>query len=154
MKINLLSAALLMTLSLGVQAAVSDQITIKDGFVREAPPNQTISGAFMTLKNNDLSDHKVVSATSPAAKTVELHTHTHENGMMKMRQTPQIELPANAEVMLKPGGLHIMLIDLTAPLSTDTPVAVTIKFEDGSEKTLELPVKSMKPMGNMNHMKH
>lgn len=154
MNINLLASALLMTLSLGVQAAVNDQIQIKDGFVREVPPNQTISAAFMTIQNNDLSDHKVVSASSPAAKIVELHTHTHENGMMKMRQIPQIDLPAGADAMLKPGGLHIMLIDLTAPLATDKPVPVTIKFEDGSEKTMELPVKSVKPMGNMGQMKH
>lgn len=154
MKINLLASALLMTLSLGVQAAVNDQIQIKDGFVREVPPNQTISAAFMTIQNNDMSDHKVVSASSPAAKTVELHTHTHENGMMKMRQIPQIDLPAGADAMLKPGGLHIMLIDLTAPLASDKLVPVTIKFEDGSEKTMDLPVKSVKSMGNMGQMKH
>lgn len=154
MNINPLASALLMTLSLGVQAAVNDQIQIKDGFVREVPPNQTISAAFMTIQNNDMSDHKVVSASSPAAKIVELHTHTHENGMMKMRQIPQIDLPAGADAMLKPGGLHIMLIDLTAPLASDKPVPVTIKFEDGSEKTMELPVKSVKPMGNMGQMKH
>lgn len=154
MNINLLASAMLMTLSLGVQAAVNDHIQIKDGFVREVPPNQTISAAFMTIQNNDMSDHKVVSASSPAAKVVELHTHTHENGMMKMRQIPQIDLPAGADATLKPGGLHIMLIDLTAPLATDKPVPVTIKFEDGSEKTMELPVKSVKPMGNMGQMKH
>lgn len=154
MNINLLASALLMTLSLGVQAAVNDQIQIKDGFVREVPPNQTISAAFMTIQNNDMSDHKVVSASSPAAKIVELHTHTHESGMMKMRQIPQIDLPAGADAMLKPGGLHIMLIDLTAPLASDKPVPVTIKFEDGSEKTMELPVKSVKAMGNMGQMKH
>lgn len=153
MKFNLLTASLLMSLSLGVQASVSEQITVKDGFVREVPPNQTISAAFMTLQNNDMSDHKVVSATSPAAKVVELHTHTHENGMMKMRQIPQIDLPAGSEAMLKPGGLHIMLIDLTAPLSSEKMVPVTLKFEDGSEKQLELPVKSVKPMGNMGQMK-
>ena len=154
MKINLLASAMLMTLSLGVQAAVNDHIQIKDGFVRDVPPNQTISAAFITIQNNDMSDHKVVSASSPAAKIVELHTHTHENGMMKMRQIPQIDLPAGADAMLKPGGLHIMLIDLTAPLASDKPVPVTIKFEDGSEKTMELPVKSVKPMGNMGQMKH
>lgn len=154
MKTNVLTATLLMVFSLGVQAAVTDQITVKDGFVREVPPNQTISAAFMTLQNNDMSDHKVVSATSPAANVVELHTHTHENGMMKMRQIPQIDLPAGGDAVLKPGGLHIMLIDLTAPLVSGKAVPVTIKFEDGSEKTLELPVKSVKPMGNMGQMKH
>jgi copper(I)-binding protein len=144
-------AFMLMTMSLSVQASVKDQIMVKDGYVREVPPNQTISAAFMTIQNNDLSDHKLVSASSSAAKVVELHSHIHEDGMMKMRQIPQIDLPAGADVMLKPGGLHIMLINLTEPLSSDKPISLTLKFEDASEKVLTLPVKSM---GNMKQMKH
>lgn len=141
----------LAVLAFNAQAAVNGQISIADGFVREVPPNQTISAAFMTLRNEDMSDHKVVGASSPAAKVVELHTHTNDNGVMKMRQIPEINVPAGGEALLKPGGLHIMLIDLTAPLTTNKAVPVTLKFEDGSEKTLNLPVKSVNPMMQMQH---
>lgn len=136
----------LAVLAFNAQGAVDDQISIADGFVREVPPNQTISAAFMTLHNEDMSDHKLVSASSPAAKVVELHTHSNDNGVMKMRQIPEISVPAGGEAFLKPGGLHIMLIDLTGPLATNKPVPVTLKFEDGSEKTVSLPVKSVNPM--------
>jgi copper(I)-binding protein len=146
---TLLMTALLAS-SLSAFAAVTEQVQVLDGYVREVPPTQQISAAFMTLHNDDMSDHKIVSASSPAAKTVELHTHTNENGMMKMRQVPDIAIPAGGDTFLKPGGLHIMLIGLTQELKKDVPVSVTIKFEDGSEKTLSLPVKSVMPM----QMKH
>ncbi len=141
----------LVVLAFNAQGAVNDHISIADGFVREVPPNQTISAAFMTLHNEDMNDHKVVSASSPAAKVVELHTHSNDNGVMKMRQIPEIGVPAGGEAFLKPGGLHIMLIDLTGPLATNKPVPVTLKFEDGSEKTVSLPVKSVNPMMQMQH---
>ena len=146
----MLTRSLLMTVllasSFSAFAAVTEQVQVTDGYVREVPAGQQISAAFMTVHNDDMSDHKIVSASSPAAKTVELHTHTHENGMMKMRQVPDIALPAGGDTFLKPGGLHIMLIGLTQELKKDVPVSVTIKFEDGSEKTLSLPVKSVMPM--------
>jgi len=146
---SLLMTALLAS-SLSAFAAVTEQVQVLDGYVREVPPTQQISAAFMTLHNDDMSDHKIISATSPAAKTVELHTHTLDEGMMKMRQVPDIAIPAGGDTFLKPGGLHIMLIGLTQELKKDVPVSVTIKFEDGSEKTLSLPVKSVMPM----QMKH
>jgi hypothetical protein len=148
----MLTRSLLMTVllasSFSAFAAVTEQVQVTDGYVREVPAGQQISAAFMTVHNDDMSDHKIVSASSPAAKTVELHTHTHENGMMKMRQVPDIALPAGGDTFLKPGGLHIMLIGLTQELKKDVPVSVTIKFEDGSEKTLSLPVKSVMPMSS------
>lgn len=131
--------------SLSAFAAVTDQVLVDEAYVREVPAGQQVSAAFMTLHNNDMDDHKIVSATSPAAKNVELHTHTHENGMMKMRQVPHINIPAGGDALLKPGGLHIMLIGLTQTLTKDAPVSVTIKYEDGSEKQLSLPVKGMMP---------
>jgi hypothetical protein len=138
----------LLTSSFSVFAAVTEQVQVLDGYVREVPAGQQISAAFMTVHNDDMSDHKIVSASSPAAKTVELHTHTHENGMMKMRQVPDIAIPAGGDTFLKPGGLHIMLIGLTQELKKDVPVSVIIKFEDGSEKILSLPVKSIMPMSS------
>ncbi len=142
---SLLMTALLAS-SFSAFAAVTEQVQVTDGYVREVPAGQQISAAFMTVHNDDMSDHKIVSASSPAAKTVELHTHTHENGMMKMRQVPDIAIPAGGDTFLKPGGLHIMLIGLTQELKKDVPISITIKFEDGSEKTLSLPVKSVMPM--------
>ena len=89
-----------------------DDVTIIDPYVRAIPPGQTVSAAFLQLENKSAENRYVINATSPVSKVVELHSHVHENGMMKMRQVEKIDIPANGETILKPGGLHIMLIDL------------------------------------------
>lgn len=137
----IMSLIALSSLSSQAMATVADDIKVEQAYVRAVPPNQPISAAFMVIENTDMNDHQLRAASSPAAQVVELHTHTQENGMMKMRQVPEINLPAGAQAILKPGGLHIMLINLTAPLSTDHKVPLTLQFEDGSQKQLELPVQ-------------
>ncbi|MCK5665218.1 MAG: copper chaperone PCu(A)C, partial [Thiotrichaceae bacterium] len=94
------------------------------------------------------------------SKVVELHTHTHENGMMMMRQVEKMDIPANGETTLQPGGLHIMLIGLHNELQLDQKVSLTLEFEDGSSKEIEAPVRKimmkgmMQGKGTMNNMKH
>lgn len=125
-----------------VAAQKSSNIEVVSPYVREAPANAQASAAFMTLKNH--SDHTIhlVKAYSKAAKKVELHTHLHENGMMKMRQVDAITVPKKGEVALKPGGYHIMLIGLIKPLKNNDKVRLTLEFDDGSQKQLEMPVTS------------
>ncbi|MDD3610272.1 MAG: copper chaperone PCu(A)C [Halothiobacillaceae bacterium] len=128
-------------------ATAADSVRVDDPYVRLMPPGQPNTAAFMVLENTDGADHAVVSAESPAAKVVELHTHTHEDGMMKMRQIPRIDIPGMGVTTLQPGGLHVMLIDLVAPLAADQTVDVTLVFEDGSRKTLKAPTR--RPGGQM-----
>ncbi len=141
-------------------ATAADSIVVVDPYVRAVPPGQTISAAFMQLKNTSDQKHAIVNAKSTIAKVVELHTHTHENGMMKMRQVEKMEIPANGETILQPGGLHIMLIDLHDALKLDQKVALTLEFEDGSTKDIEAPVRKimmkgmMKPDAMMKNMQH
>lgn len=141
-------------------ATAADSINIVDPYVRAVPPGQTVSAAFMQLKNTSDQKHAIVNAKSTISKVVELHTHTHENGMMKMRQVEKMEIPANGETILQPGGLHIMLIGLQSTLTLDQKVALTLEFEDGSTKKIEAPVRKimmkgmMKPGAMMEDMKH
>jgi copper(I)-binding protein len=141
-----LALCLSSAISTALAAGVSDNIEISGGYVRAVPESQPISAAFMQIDNQDFALHAVVSASSSFAKTVELHTHTQEDGMMKMRQIPKIDLPAGGSALLQPGGLHIMLIGLTKPLSAEAQVDLKLSFEDGSEKEMSLPVKSMTMM--------
>ncbi len=151
---HLLFLLLAFTLSSnGIAAtAASDSVTVIDPYVRAVPPGQTVSAAFMQLENTSGIMIAVVNAASPVSKVVELHTHTHENGMMKMRRVEKIDIPANGKTVLKPGGLHIMLIDLHEPLKVDQKVPVTLEFEDGSRKTIEAPVRKIMMKGMMKNM--
>lgn len=127
----------------------ADNVTVGDPYVRLAPPGQMVTGAFLVLKNNDDKDHKVVKADNAASKVTELHTHTMEGGMMKMRQVKDIEIKAKGETALKPGGLHIMLIDLKQPLKDGENVAMSITFEDGSSKKFDAQVRKPQAVAPM-----
>jgi copper(I)-binding protein len=143
--------------SLVAQAAgLADQIHVMDPYVRLAPPNAPATGAFMVIKNHGSKEAKVVMADNPASKVTELHTHLNEGGVMKMRQVKDIAIPAGGEAVLKPGSLHVMLIDMKAPLKEGDVVPITLGFDDGSRKTVDVPVKNMATaMSPMKHeMKH
>lgn len=141
-KISTLAAALL--LSTGVLAAGADSVTVQDPYVRLAPPGAPATGAFMVLKNNGDKDVKVVKADNPASKVTEMHNHINDGGVMRMRPVPAIDVKAKGEAVLKPGSLHIMLIDLKAPMKEGDMVPITLNFDDGSSKTVE--AKVVKPV--------
>ena len=148
--IGILSLALITTLSAAnVWADQAADIMVSDPFAREVPPGAPASASFMTLQNASDADIKITSAQSDVAKVVELHTHTNDNGVMRMRQIPFIDIPANGNTHLKPGGLHIMLIGPHQPLKAGEQIEVTLNFEDGSQKTVTMPVKKI--MGMMKH---
>ncbi len=146
--------SLLFSSHLQANSQASDEISIVDPYVRAVPPGQKISAAFLQLDNASDSMQSIVSASSPAAEVVELHTHIHDNGMMKMRRIEKIDIPAKGKTLLKPGGLHIMLIDLKNNLKPGQEVSVTLKFSDGSEKTFSAPVRKIQMPGMMKKMQH
>ncbi|UOG92348.1 MAG: copper chaperone PCu(A)C [Candidatus Thiothrix sulfatifontis] len=130
----------------------ADSVTVENPFVRAIPPGQPNSASFMTLVNTSDSDHSIKSAASPVAATVELHTHTNNNGVMEMRQVPQIDVPAKGRTELKPGGLHVMLIGLQQELKVGETAAITLTFEDGSTTTVNAPIQEVMPAAGAGHM--
>jgi copper(I)-binding protein len=93
--------------------------------------------AYMTIRNTSGEPDRLIKAQSDVAKTVELHTVIQENGVMQMRPVEAIDVPANGEAVLKPGGFHVMLIDLTRDLKPGDKVDVTLQFERAG--TLKVP---------------
>lgn len=104
--------------------------------------------AFMTITNSGAEADRLVSAAADAtAARVELHTHTNDNGVMRMRQVPAIDLPAGETVTLQPGGLHVMMMGLTAPLAEGASFPVTLTFEKAGSLTVQVPVQAAGSMG-------
>ena len=93
-------------------------------------------GAFRTLFTQITSsaDTSLVAVTTPVAKVVEIHTMTHEGGVMKMRAVDAIPVAAGKTVDLSPGGYHVMLMDLAQPLKEGEKVPLTLTFADKSGK--------------------
>ncbi len=130
----------------------ADAVKVENPYVRAAPPGQVNSGAFLTLLNSSDADHSLQSAASNVAEKVELHTHTNNNGVMEMRQVPQIDVAAKGRSELKPGGFHIMLLGLKQPLKAGETADITLTFEDGSTTTITAPIQDITPpMGGMHH---
>lgn len=133
------------------------ELTVTDATVRAVPPGTPTSGAFMTISNSSNVDRKLLKADSPVAKTVELHNHINDNGVMRMRQVKEVEVKANDQVALKSGSYHIMLIGLKQTLNEGDSVPITLTFDDGSTKKIDAPVKmpqaTMKMGSEMDHSK-
>jgi len=135
---------LIMSLSCNlVLANASHNITIEQAYVRAVPPGQANSAAFMKFINSTDKKYTIVNAHCDVAEVVELHTHTHADGMMKMRRIDQINIPANGFTVLQPGGLHIMLIKLHKDLKIGQKIVITLDFADGSTKQITAPVQKI-----------
>jgi len=149
-KMTFACAALFLSASLYAGTSAED-VQAEGAYVRAVPPGQPNSAAFMSLTNKGETDHVLVAAESNVSKVAELHTHSMEGGMMKMRPVEKIDLPAGETVKLQPGGLHIMLIGLTRQLSPGEDVEITLIFEDGSRASLQAPVKTVQQTMEEHH---
>lgn len=104
--------------------------------------------AFMTLRNTGQEPDRLVAASSPIARVVELHTHIREGEVMRMRPVQDIPVPPGQTVHLRPGGLHVMLIGLTEPLRQGTEVPLTLRFARAGEVTVRLEVQAAGARGH------
>jgi len=128
-----------------ISAPALAQVTVTDAWVRGTVPGQKATGAFMSITS--ATDATLVSASSPAAKVVEIHEMVMDGGVMKMRAVDKLALPAGKPVQLKPGSYHVMLMGITEPLAEGqtVPVTLTLVGKDGKQTTQEVkaPVKAL-----------
>lgn len=118
-------------------------ITIENAWVRTSTPGQKVGAAYMTIKSNE--NVEMVYAETTRAGSVEMHSMTMNNGVMKMRMLESLEVKANQPVNLAPGGLHLMLFDLNAPFKAGEKVSFRLCFKNSAgkilEQTITAPVK-------------
>lgn len=134
---------LLLTSFLLVQSAQA-AVTISDAWVRENAPGQKVGAAYMTLKSAEEST--LVYVESPYAGSVEIHSMTMNNNVMKMRKLEELALKAGKPEKLAPGGFHLMLFDLKKPLKSGEKIDFKLCFKDKAgnitHQLVTLPVKS------------
>jgi len=138
--------------ALFLSLSASAQVTVKDAWVRATVAQQKATGAFMQLQS--AQDARLISAQSPVAAVVEVHEMSMDGGVMKMRAVPNLALPAGKAVELKPGGYHVMLMDLKGQVKEgDTvPVTLVVEGQDGKRQSLKLDVPVRKAaVSAMNH---
>jgi copper(I)-binding protein len=157
--IGLLSASSWATSIATETTTTSTQVVkIEQDWVREVPPTVTLTAAYMQITNLTDETLILIGGRSPDFATVEIHQTVFEAGMAKMVPQEQLPIPPHQSIVLKPKGLHIMLIDRQRPLKAGDQVDLTLLFQDNIEQTVTLEVKTAHHQvdgnGMMNHHHH
>lgn len=145
------SIAVLLLLAAG---SAFGQVQVEKPWARATAPGAQVAGAYMVLRNQAAAPDRLVGASSPAAARVELHVHIREGDIMKMRQVPAYEVPANGTFELKPGGAHLMFMDIRRPFKEGEKVPVKLKFEKAGEVDAEFHVGRISGGAPAAHHKH
>jgi periplasmic copper chaperone A len=128
-------------------AALGPGLHVVGAWSRESPMMELAAAAFLVIVNDTDADDALVGASSPAAATVEIHQTTQaEDGTMAMAPVDEVPIPAGGVATLEPGGYHIMLMDLAAPLVEGQPFELTLEFASSEPQTVMVPVKALGPM--------
>jgi hypothetical protein len=133
-------AGVALALTLVAGAAAAQDLAVGNAWVRATVPGQRATGAFMELTS--ASGASLLSAASPVAGVVELHEMTMEGATMKMRAVPRLELPAGRKLELKPGGYHVMLMDLRRTLKPGEVVPITLTLEGPGARKIVSEVRA------------
>jgi copper(I)-binding protein len=124
-------------------------IKIEEPWARATAPGAKVGAGYMKISSP--VDDRLVGASSPAAQRVELHVTVKEGDVMRMREVKAYDIPAKGGFELKPGGAHLMLVDLKAPLKEGTRVPMTLRFEKAGEVKVELQVRALGATGGHRH---
>lgn len=122
------------------------QLTIVHPFARATAPGQPSAAAYMTIKHKGNGGDRLIAASTPGAKSVEIHTMSMDGNVMRMRPVESIEIRQGATVLMKPGaGYHLMLLGLPAPLKAGDNIPMTLTFEKAGKVEISVSVDATAP---------
>ena len=138
-----------------IAAPALAQVTVENAWARATPPGAKLAAGYMTIRNAGGAD-RLVSVTSPAAEKVETHVTMKDGDVSRMREVKGYALPAKGRVELAPGGSHLMLVNIKAPLKEGDKVPLVLRFEKAGEVKTELSVRALgaSASGPHEHMHH
>lgn len=136
----------------GHHMSMEKGIVISNARMRAPLPGRNIAAAYFHIQNNGEAD-QLVSVTSPVSPRIELHTHLNDNGVMRMRRVESVDLPAGEAVMFKPGGLHVMMFDVTLEEGAEE-VALTLNYNAAPSVTILATIGVDVNAEKMDHSAH
>jgi len=119
------------------------QVSVEQPWSRATPPGATIGVGFMRLRNAGTSAVRVIGASSADAGRVEMHVTVRDGDVMRMRHVGEFSIPAGGVFELKPGGAHLMLVELARPLNRGDRLWLTLVLDPGGDLRVELPVEAL-----------
>ncbi|MDO8420519.1 MAG: copper chaperone PCu(A)C [Rubrivivax sp.] len=146
------AAATLLSFAAALPASAQTAPKVEGAWARPTVAGQAGGGGF--LKITSPTADRLIAASAPVSKTVELHTMQMEGDVMRMREVPAIEIPAGRTVELKPGGLHVMFIGLTQTLNVGATFPLTLRFEKAGEVKVDVKVMTSATMPATTDHKH
>ncbi len=111
--------------------AVLAEVVVTEATVREMLPGRSMTAGYFSISNSGTADAELVSASSPQFGAIELHQHSHKDGMMKMEQVQSVRIAAGQQLHFQPGGLHLMLFDAKTSISKGQQIPLRLTFKDG-----------------------
>jgi hypothetical protein len=132
-------------------AAAQTAPKVQDAWARPTVDGQAAGGGYLKIVGGSAGD-RLIAASAGVSQRVELHTMTMDGNVMRMREIEAIEVPAGQTVKLEPGGLHVMFMELKAPLKSGSSFPLTLRFEKGGEVTVQMNVMTQPaPAGGHKH---
>lgn len=151
-----LLACMISVMGTVAQAQTQGDISVSDAWIRASAPKQVNGAGYAVITNKGGQPDRLLSASSDSAQRVELHTVITENGVAQMRQVTGIDVPANGNVALSPGGFHVMFLNINAGFKEGSTVPVKLTFERAGEMVANFTVKPItyNPKGGSGHSGH
>lgn len=121
--------------------AGAGSLEVEDAWARATAATQTTGAVYLTVRNHAAEPDRLMRASTPVARSVELHTHTVDaEGIARMRQVDAVAVPPQGSTTFAPGGMHIMLVGLDRPLTAGEPFPLTLSFDANGEIEVEVEV--------------
>lgn len=131
---------LLFVLGLVVATPVFAQIQIENPWVRATAPGAKMAAGYLEIRNSAAAGDRLLGAASPAAARVEMHVTIKDGDIMRMREVKEFRVPAKGRFELRPGGAHLMFVDIRHPYREGEKIPVTLRFERAGEVSAEFRV--------------
>jgi len=131
---------IMLAIGLALASSAGAQVTVDQAWVRATAPGQPVAGAYLKIESAQAA--ALVAVRTPVTARAEIHEMKMEGGIMKMRPVTRIELPAGKTVELRPGGYHLMLMNIAKPLRPGETVPITLVIEGADKKRQEIEVKA------------
>jgi copper(I)-binding protein len=124
-------------------ASAFAQVQIDNPWSRATPPGTKIAAGYMTIRNKSGKPDRLVGAVSPVAARLETHVHMKDGDVVRMREVKGYDIPANGSFELKPGGAHLMFMDIKRPFKQGEKIPVTLRFEHAGEVKTQFLVSGL-----------
>jgi copper(I)-binding protein len=127
------------------------QVEIEKPWTRATPPGAKMAAGYMTIRNRSASPDRLRNITSPAAARVETHVTIKDGDIVRMREVKSFDVPANGVLELKPGGAHLMFVDIKRPFKDGETIPVTLRFDKAGEVKVDFLVGRPDTSGGHKH---